>query len=211
MLRPLRLLRSAGRRAVGVAVAAVVLSIATACGGGGSDKPPPAAVTLATALKLQQAGQLNQAKQLYEQVVKVQPKNVFAQYDLGVIAQQQGDNATALADYGAALAANPRYVPALYNQATIYGATDPPLAISTYRHIIVLQPVAPTALLNLGLLEVKQGEPKRGVDDLASAVAQDGTLLAQIPKHLQALVSAVAPTSTSTSSPPPTSTTTSTP
>lgn len=201
-----------GRSAIATyVVAAVVLGAGlSACGGGSSGgKNVSPANTLAAAIQLQQQGKLDQAKQLYEQVVKAEPKNYYAQYDLGVIAQNSGDNQGALADYGAALTANPKYVPALYNEATIYAASDPTLAISTYRQVIALQPVAPTAELNLGLLEVKNGEPKKGVKDLSIAITQDASLVAKVPKHLRTLVQAVASSASSpgTSSPSSTSST----
>ena len=68
---------------------------------------------------------------------------------------------------------NPNYVPALYNEATIYATTDPVPAISLYRHIVKIQPTAPTAYLNLGFLEITHGEPKQGVKSLATAVKPD--------------------------------------
>jgi tetratricopeptide (TPR) repeat protein len=198
------------RHAAMVGAALTLVAGLSACGGGSSGDPATPAQTLSAALQLQQQGKLAQAKQLYEQVIAAQPGNVTAQYDLGVIAQQDGDNTGALADYGAALTANPRYVPALYNEATIYTTTDPVLAITTYRQVIALQPVAPTAELNLGLLEIKHQEPKKGVHDLAVAITQDPTLLSRIPAHLRVLVQAVAGGTTTPSSSP-TATPTSTP
>jgi tetratricopeptide (TPR) repeat protein len=161
-------------------------------------------VTLAAALKLQQQGNFGQAAQLYQQVIAAQPNNAFAHYDLGVVDQAVSNPLGALAAYGAALTINPKYVPALYNEATIYTTSDPPLAISTYRQIIVLQPIASTAYLNLGFLEIKNGEPKRGVADLATAIKQDPSLISRVPKNLQRVVLALASPSTS---PPPTAAT----
>lgn len=184
-------------------LAGAIATVVGACGGassGGAKNAGPGA-TLAAALQLQQQGKLNEAKQLYLQVIKAQPKNYYAQYDLGVIAQTAGDNGGALSYYGAALTANPKYVPALYNEATIYATSDPTLAISTYRQVIALQPVAPTAELNLGLLEVKHGAPHKGVNDLAVAITQDPSLLAKVPKHLRTLVQTVASSATSSPSP----------
>jgi tetratricopeptide (TPR) repeat protein len=194
-------------RHAGLAAVIVTLLIgASACGGsssGGSSADP--GVTLKAAVKLQDVGNVTAAKQLYLQVIKTQPSNYFAQYDLGVIAQNTGDSPGALSYYGAALTANPKYVPALYNEATIYAITDPVLAISIYRQVISLQPNAPTASLNLGLLEIKHNAPKRGVKDLAQAVADDSALLAQVPKHLRQLVQAVGASAPSTTATPTTS------
>jgi tetratricopeptide (TPR) repeat protein len=169
-----------------------LLAVATACGGSSSGAGANPALTLSAGLKLQAAGNFGQAAQLYQQVIAAQPKNAYAQYDLGVVDQATSNPVGALAAYGAALTINPKYVPALYNEATIYTVTDPVLAISLYRQIVVLQPIASTAYLNLGFLEIKNGEAKQGVHDLAVAIQQDSTLLARVPKHLQRLVSALA-------------------
>jgi tetratricopeptide (TPR) repeat protein len=206
----LRLTRPRDGRAVGAALATItVIAVASGCGGGSSGHTASPATTLEAGLKLQQQGKLSEAAQLYQQVITAQPNNVFAHYDLGVVEQASSNPIAALASYGSALTINPKYVPALYNQATIYAATDPALAISLYRQVVGLQPTAPTAYLNLGLLEIKHDAPKRGVADLAKAITQDPTLLARVPKNLQALVQRVAGSSTastSTSSPPPAST-----
>jgi Tfp pilus assembly protein PilF len=198
------LARPAGTRPAILAVAVLALvTVLGGCGGsssGGDAKTATPAANLAAAIQLQQQGKLGEAKDLYEKVVQAQPGNYYAQYDLGVIAQHDGDTSEALSDYGAALTANPKYVPALYNEATIYGVTDPALAISIYRHVIALQPVAATAELNLGLLEVKNGQPKQGVRDLALAVSEDGSLVSLIPANLRALVRAVRPASTPSTS-----------
>ncbi len=211
MIRPLRpAIAPRSRIAACAVVAATLVAVASGCGSSssGGQKASPGNL-LAAALQLQQQGKLNAAKQLYEQVVQAQPDNYYAHYDLGVIAQQAGDDTGALADYGAALTANPKYVPALYNEATIYAKTDPALAITTYRQVLAIQPVAPTAALNLGLLEFAHGQRQQGLHDLGIAITQDSSLLAQIPKHLQHLVQAA--TSSSTSSPSSGATTSSTP
>jgi Tfp pilus assembly protein PilF len=159
-----------------------------ACGGSDGNSQ---ASTLAAALQLQHQGQLAAAKQLYQHVIAAQPSNYVAHYDLGVIAQQQGDDSTALAEYGAALTAHPNYVPALYNQATIYQRTDPATAIDIYRRIIALQPHAPSAYFNLGLLETRSGSVQRGIQDLAQAVSQQSDLLGRVPKRFRTVVATV--------------------
>jgi tetratricopeptide (TPR) repeat protein len=187
----------------GILAVVVVLGVASACGGGSSSGTSAnAATTLTAALKLQQEGKYSDAAQLYQQVIATQPGNLYAQYDLGVVRQATRDSVGALSAYGAALTINPKYVPALYNEATIYATTDPVLAISLYRQIVGLQPIAPTAYLNLGFLEIKHGAPKQGARDLATAVKQDSALLARVPKNLQALVTSLnspAPTTTPSS------------
>jgi tetratricopeptide (TPR) repeat protein len=178
------------RTSCSVIALVAVATAATACGGGKHAASP--AITLTAGLKLQQQGHLNEAAQLYQQVIAAQPSNLYAHYDLGVVDQDSGNLVGALAAYGAALTINPKYVPALYNDATIYTTTDPISAISLYRQITTLQPSAPTSYLNLGFLEIKNGAPKQGVRDLATAINQDSALFSRIPKNLQRLVDDVA-------------------
>jgi tetratricopeptide (TPR) repeat protein len=170
---------------VSLAAATAVLA---ACGSSGSDASKDPKATLAAAVQLEQQGDLNDAAQLFNKVIAVQPNNYVALYDLGVISQTQHDPGTALNYYGRALKTDPRYVPALFNAATIYQTSNPALAISIYRKVISLQPHAPTAYLNLGKLEIAKHQAKRGVKDLATALTQDSSLLPQIPSHLRALV-----------------------
>jgi tetratricopeptide (TPR) repeat protein len=168
-----------------------VLAVATlaACSGGSAGGKPPTVTSLLNAgIAAQQQGRVDAARQLFEQVLAKDPGNVYAHYDLGVIAQGANDKQTALHEYGAALVANPRYVPALFNEATIWAATDPSLAMATYRQIVQLQPQAPTAYLNLGLLEVKAGQRAAGVRDLNTALHQDPTLATGVPKKLRTQV-----------------------
>jgi tetratricopeptide (TPR) repeat protein len=201
-----------GSKAIPLLLAAItVMALGTACGGGSSGASASPGTTLNAALKLQQQGKLGDAAQLYQQAIHAQPNNLYAHYDLGVVDQELSNSVGALAAYGAALTINPKYVPALYNEATIYAKTDPVLAISLYRQIVALQPTAPTAYLNLGFLEIQHGEPKQGVAALATAVKQDPTLLSRVPAHLQTLVKALAtPDSSPSPHTTPTKSTTST-
>src|SRR5438067_6544188 len=106
-LKGARVVRRRGR--LGLTLAALVIST-VACGGGSSDgKPATVASLLGAGISAQQQGRLDAATQLFRQVLAKDPGNVYAHYDLGVIAQSQNDNQTALREYGAALVSNPRY------------------------------------------------------------------------------------------------------
>lgn len=182
-----------------VGVVALLGSL-TACGGGSDGKQADASTLLAAGIKAQQQGNATAARQLFEQVLAKQPNNFYAHYNLGVLDQQAKDTAAALREYGAALTINPAYVPAMFNEATIFAATDPSLAIATYRKVVALQPKAPTAYLNLGLLEAAHGELPQGIKDLTTALHQDPSLGPQIPPSLLKKVGAAA---NSTPSPAP--------
>ena len=176
-------MRSASFRIIGACLVGVLAL--TACG---QDRPKDKPVTAASLLAsgLDQLGKGDQAKALesFRAASAKDPTNHLAHYNTGVILQQQNMIAAALASYAAALAAKPDFVPAMFNSAVIYGATDPDLAILTYRKIIKLQPIAPTAYLNLGLLEAARGEEQLARAHLAKAVEQDGSLVTAIPKDV---------------------------
>ena len=55
----------------------------------------------------------------FQDVLAVDPSNVYANYDLGVIAQSNGDSPEAISYYNKALAANTTYTPAMYNEAIL--------------------------------------------------------------------------------------------
>ena len=193
------------RYAAGLVGTLAFLGAITACGGSSGGKAADANTLLQAGIKEQQKGDSNAARQLFEQVLAKQPNNFYAHYNLGVLDQQAKDNASALREYGAALTINPDYVPALFNEATIFATTDAELAITTYRKVILLQPKSPTAYLNLGLLEAAHGEMAQGIKDLNTALHQDPSLGTQVPPALLKKVGAYA-NSGANSSPAPTPT-----
>jgi tetratricopeptide (TPR) repeat protein len=168
--------------------AALTAALSLGLSGCGSDKPKAKEATASQLVSagLTAAGQGDDKAALsaFSQATVKDPSNYYAHYNLGTIYQKQNKTTLALQEYGLALQSNPQYVPALYNSATIYGATDPQLAITTYRKVIKLQPKAPTAYLNLGLLEAKLGIYGQAEKDLQKALDQDPKLVNQVPKDV---------------------------
>lgn len=170
-------------------VAGLTLSLTAGCSGSSStssnSSKPDAKALVSAGLAELNRGKQDNALGLFREAAAAQPNNVLAHYNIGVILQGRGKNVEALAAYGLAIAADPKYVPALFNEGTIYGVTNPALAITTYRRVIALQPKAPTAYLNLGLLEVNSGIVAQGVKDLQTALHQDPALLARLSPALR--------------------------
>ena len=170
---------------VPVALTAALSLGTSACS---SDKPKGKEATAAQLVSagLAAAGQGDDKAALsaFSQATAKDPGNFYAHYNLGTIYQKQGKTTLALQEYGLALQSNPKYVPALYNSATIYGASDPQLAVTTYRKVVALQPKAPTAYLNLGLLEAQLGLYTLAERDLQKALSQDPKLVTQVPKDV---------------------------
>jgi len=183
---------SGNRRWCGWKAAALSAGIAcaiTACGSGSSSLPQASiATTLAAGEAALRQHDYYAAEQLFLQVIKRQPTQVAAYYDLGIAYQDQHDYRDALRAYNRAQALDENFVPAIYNRAVLISRTDPQLAIFLYRRVIALQPDSPTAYLNLGLLEATlppsaHAEAER---DLAKAVKLEPSLEARIPRSLRA-------------------------
>ena len=167
-------------------LALTVVAVALLASGCNKQEPKEATPAQLVQAGLAAASQGNDQAALsaFQEAAQKDPKNYYAHYNLGTIYQKQNNTVLALQEYGLALQINANYVPALYNSAIIYGATNPQLAITTYRRIVVLQPKAPTAYLNLGLLEAKLGLFAQAGKDLQKALDQDPSLTTSIPKDV---------------------------
>jgi tetratricopeptide (TPR) repeat protein len=158
----------------------------------GSSAPSAPRASIATTLAAGSAAlrQRNYwaAEQLFLQVIKRDPRQVAAYYDLGVVYQARHDYRDALRAYARAQALDENFVPVIYNRALLYSGTDPQLAMFLYRRTISLQHDSPTAYLNLGLLEASQGPAlhTQAEKDLATAVRLMPSLANQIPSGLRA-------------------------
>jgi len=183
--------KTAGRALAFTLVAVLALS------GCGKDKPTAKDVeeTRQRALAAQVANDNEKALDLYEDVLKLDPDNKFALYNIGLIKQQAGDKAEAERRYRATLAADPNYGPALYNLAIIRfdaGANDE--AIELYRRVIAVEPTNANAHLNLGYALKAVGRQAEGDRELQTAVRLDPALRERLPSK--------APTSPSASPSP---------
>jgi tetratricopeptide (TPR) repeat protein len=175
MLRP--------RRAfTGIALMAVLVVAVGCSGGSNSTDQPTAAQVLDSALEAHAAGDLDEAVELYEEVLVLDPQNRFAYYNLGLIDQTRGLDEAAAAEYEQAIAVAPEFTPAMFNLAIIragQGAVDE--AISLYRDVIAVNDADARAHLNLGFLLVESGEREEGETELSRAVELDPSLASRIP------------------------------
>ena len=106
-------------------------------------------------------------------MVKHDPRNKLAWYNLGVIDQQHGQAPEAQHDYLQALSADPKYVPALYNLALIETAPSPLTAVKLYQQVTALEPANAAAHYNLGSLLVKTGDVAIGRQQITTALTLD--------------------------------------
>jgi tetratricopeptide (TPR) repeat protein len=181
-----RALRVPGRWAP-VAISAAAVCVVTACGGNPPAPKAPIATTLAAGSAALRQRDYWAAQQLFLQVIRRDPRQAAAYYDLGLAYQDQDNYRGALRAYASAQRLDENFVPAIYNSAVLYSRADPQLAMFLYRKAISLRPDSPTAYLNLGLLEAGRGPRLRdqAEKDLARAVRLEPSLEGRIPGPLR--------------------------
>jgi protein O-GlcNAc transferase len=116
------------------------------------------------ALRHHQADQLQQAEQIYRQILAQQPKHAEALHLLGVIAYQGGRYDLAVDLILQAIALNPAYPEAYSNLGVALkdqGQLD--AALAAYRQAIALQPSYPEAHYNLGVVLRDMGQPDAAI------------------------------------------------
>jgi len=132
-------------------------------------------------LAQQQAGKLDDAAELYDQVLQVRPGDKFANYNMGVIEQAGGRTELAEGFYRAALDTDPAFVPALFNLAIIRtGAGATQEAIDLYLRVIEAEPEHAAAHLNLGLLYAGTGEDELSQEQINVALELDPSLASRL-------------------------------
>ena len=129
--------------------------------------PAPSSIQelMAGALADHQAGRLNEAEQLYLQVLRLDPEYVDALHFLGVLSHQRGNHALAVTLIGKAIARN-RGVPSFHNNLgnalKAQGELDE--AARAYRQAVICLPAYPDAHYNLGLTLQAQGKLQEAAD-----------------------------------------------
>ncbi len=178
------------------AVLAIVATAAVACSSpshtttaattsGQSSKAAPASLTNGSAqvtsllqTGLTQANKKNwsAATTTFQKVLAINPTNVYANYDLGWIAQSRGNSNGAISYYTKCLAANAAYTPAMYNEAILLESSHPQQAIAMYQKIVSVDPKASSAYLRLALVQAEQGDTAAAKANDAKAVSIDPAL-----------------------------------
>ena len=129
------------------------------------------------AVVLHAQGRIDEALVIYEAVLKADPANKLALYNIGLIAQGKDQTDDAIAKYDAVLAIDAQYMPALYNLGLLYAAGGQnDKAISLLRKAIEVNPSFAPAKYNLGKLLISTGSNDEGSKLLAEAITLDPTL-----------------------------------
>ena len=115
--------------------------------------------TLATAIQHHQAGNLQQAEQLYRQILQVEPHHPDALHLLGVIAHQLGNNEAAIHYIDKAISVNPSDPNFHSNLGAAYQAMgELDAAVASYRQALNIQPDLAEGHYNLGSVLQSQGK-----------------------------------------------------
>jgi len=155
-----------------------------ACGGPGSSAGgnETAADALNRGLQAHAAGKLDEAVAAYFTTLSKDPKNQYAYYNLGEIAQRQNRLVAADGFYRLALDLDPKMESALFNLAivrTSMGLT--PDAVSLYKQVIAVNANNAGAHFNLGLLYRQLGQTADAQTEFATAQRLDPKLVAPSP------------------------------
>jgi tetratricopeptide (TPR) repeat protein len=170
-----------------VLLAAVLAGSIASCSGDDAPDEERASLALTAALQAHQQGRLDEAAELYEEVLTLEPRNKFAWYNLGLIEQTRGDSAEAEERYREAIAVDPNFVAALFNLAVLRTADgDDEEAISLYRQVIGIDPSYAPAHLNLGFALIDIGQEREGETELQRATELDPSLASRIPDEIAA-------------------------
>jgi Tfp pilus assembly protein PilF len=162
------------------AIALLLALTLAACGGDGAPSED-ADERLQEALRLHAEGDLAAAEEAYEDVLRLDPQNPFAYYNLGAISQGRGDADVAETNYRAALQIDADMVPALFNLAILRTqADDLKEATSLYEHVLELQPGYAAAHLNLGFVLLERGKEEKAQIRLDEAVRLNPELASRI-------------------------------
>jgi tetratricopeptide (TPR) repeat protein len=149
---------------------------------GGSDTGH-AADAVAQGLAAHRAARIPEATALYQEALRLDSRNKFAHYNLGLIAQTSGDRAAAEREYRIALALDERFATALFNLAIVRseaGALDE--AAELYRRLIAIEPRNAGAHLNLGFVLIQKGARAEAKTEFSEALRLEPKLAERVPK-----------------------------
>ena len=172
-----------------ISLAALAACLACGSSPASTDSSQSESQLLAAGLQAQTAGQYSVATTDYQQVLKDDPRNKYAYYDLGLIYQTEGNSAQAESNYRAALAIDPNFQNAIFNLATVRTSQAQQEAMQLYQHVVQLNPSWAEAHLNLGFVLIQLGQKAQGKAELAIAVKLKPELISRIPKDLLPLPS----------------------
>lgn len=138
--------------------------------------PDKAASELEAGLEDHAGGDLTAAAEHYDEVLKYDPSNKYAYYNLALIDEAGGNYGLAEEKYRAALEDDEMYEPALFNLAILRTGPDPEEAVELYQRAVAANAGDAAAWLNLGLLLRASGAEGEGDRAVRRAIKLDPNL-----------------------------------
>lgn len=129
-----------------------------------------------TALKQLDKGDEAKAQATFENVLALDPDNVYAHYNLGLLAQDAGKDALAIKQYDAALKTDPKFTSALYNKGIVLEGSDVEAAVELYRRALVIDHDFAAAHMRLGFALLHLGKTDEAEEHLAAGVKLDPSM-----------------------------------
>jgi Tfp pilus assembly protein PilF len=168
-------------------LALLSLLLVTGCSGDtpdGSPSPTTASSTslsaadtlVETALQQLEEGEEARARATFENVLELDPANVYAHYNLGLLAQDAGNDALAMRQYDAALETEPEFTSALYNKAILLEDDDLEGSVELYRDTLAIDPDLAAAHMRLGFALLHLGETAEAEGHLATGIELDPSM-----------------------------------
>ncbi|SFG61772.1 tetratricopeptide repeat protein [Streptomyces mirabilis] len=125
------------------------------------------------------------AADTYGRLLKLDPRNKVAWYNLGVIAQQDDEPDDARTAYDKALKIDPSFTSALFNEAILLKSSDPDRAIELLKKCIAADPKAGTAYLQLGQILAEKDRDDEAGEAFRHMAAIEPSLRSQVPEHFR--------------------------
>ncbi len=130
------------------------------------------------AVELQQNGALNEAEQLYRQILQTAPNNANVLNMLGLIAQTKGLHAEAVNLFYQAIDSAPRHFPLFFNLAVSLAALDRYVeATEAYEKVLALQADVKEAYAGLGGIYWRQNQLEKATAAYRQALKIDAAYL----------------------------------
>ncbi|MFI7504437.1 tetratricopeptide repeat protein [Streptomyces sp. NPDC049687] len=140
-----------------------------------------AAALVQVGLLLQGSHDSEGAVRTYQQVLRLDPRNKFAWYNLGVIAHEGGRTAEARTAYEKSLKIDPTFVSALFNEAILLKPSDPDRAMGLLERVVGIEPQAASAHLHLGEIWARKNRGREAAEEFRLAMTADPSLRSEVP------------------------------
>lgn len=151
-----------------------------------SPQSVPVETRLENAVAAHQSGNIEEAKQVYLQVLREDPGNPVANFNLGLAHQQQNNLQEAEVHYRRSLEGQPEHARAMFNLAILLeSAGRYEDALDMYTQLLEAHPDTAAARINMGFLLVNRLDRRAdGIEEFERALELDPSLISRIPDEL---------------------------